>query len=115
MIEQELLGKLELYARRHGRSIEDILKEMHIAPSSYYRWKKGQPISAQKRYAIEVYTTDDNTSNLPCKLAFCPAQKPDRFLQALLETWENLSILQRAEISARAVEYANSLKKGETK
>lgn len=106
MNDQELLTMVDEYLKDNDISIGEFFDQLGIARANYSRWKNGRPMSTKMRQKITAGVMPAiATKSVRCYFDKCPAEPPaDRFLQVVLESWNGLTINDRAKVAALAAE-----------
>ena len=106
MSDQELLDLVDEYLRDNSMALGDLFDQLEIARANYSRWRKGRPISPKMRKKLMAGVMPTiATKSIKCYLDNCPAEPPpDRFLQVVLESWNGLTIPNRAKVAALAAD-----------
>lgn len=114
MTDQELFLMLAEYAKENGYSFVTLAKLLEVSKNTINNWKNGGNINPESRRGILALIGKTPSQN--CFLDHCPATPPvDRMLQAILESWEFLSQVERAQVAGIALELAEPKKESGSK
>ncbi len=111
--DRELIDLLYQVIAREKVKLDMVAGDLGVAPETISRWRKRGLLSRSSRNSIAVYLAGRGVSlsdltDHACTLADCPARRPvDRQLQIILESWKQLTIEQRGELSTRALVFCN--------